>query len=349
MTLRSWALLSAAFCTLMPAGYADATGWYMGLGTGLSIPSDIGMPNNSTLTFGSSTFHFTAVERESTGQGLGTFGYSWDNHLRLEGEIGYRDPGIRGVVVSGQTAPIDNADLSEFTLFGNVLYDLPLTEKVSMTLGGGLGASFTELQVGSAKQDSNGFAFQAIAGLSYHWSDQADFAFDYRYVRTTGLDYFGGNSDAGTHNLMLSLRWFFDRRASAPAIKAAAILPPPPPPPPEAASPAAVKTYIVFFDSNKSYLTDAAEAVVAEAVKVAATKGIVKVQIAGHISTIGEANYTKSLTLARASTVKEAMIRFGLDGSTIAIEGHGANEPQISLGVGTHLSQSRHAVIDLGV
>lgn len=347
MTLRQWALLSAAFTILMPAGHADATGWYMSLGAGLSMPADISLPSNSTVTVGSSTLRFTAIERDVTGQGLGAFGYSWTNHLRVEGEIGYRDPGISGVVVNGQSVPIGNADLSEFTLFGNALYDVPLDEKISLTLGGGLGVGFTELQVGSAKQDSNGFAFQTIAGLTYHWSDQADIAFDYRYVRTTGLDYFAGSSDAGTHNLMLSLRWFFDRPASAPAKKVAAILPPPPPP--EVASPPAIKTYIVFFDSNKSYLTDAAEAVVAEAVKVAATKGMVKIQIAGHISTIGEDGYNKKLTLARASTVKDAMIRFGLDSSAIAIQDHDTNEPQISLGTGKHLPQSRHAVIDLGV
>jgi len=345
MTLRSWALLSAAFCIFMPAGHAESTGWYMGLGAGLSMPAAIGLPSNSTVTVGSTTYHFTAIARDIAAQGMVTFGYGWNNHLRVEGEISYRDPGISGVVVNGQTVPIGNADLSEFTLLGNVLYDLPLSEKLSLTLGGGLGVGFTELQAGSAKQDSNGFAFQTIAGLSYRWSEQIDLAFDYHYTRTTGLNYFGGNSDAGSHNLMLSLRWFFDRTPSAPAIKTAAILPPPA----ETVQPAAVKTYIVFFDSNKSYLTDAAEAVVAEAVKVAAAKGIVKVQIAGHISTIGEDNYNKKLTLARASTVKEAMIRLGLDDSAIAIQGRGTNEPQVSRGSGTHPQQNRHAVIDLGV
>ena len=339
---------SAAFGALLCASAQAGDGWYVGLGAGLSLPSDVSVPGN--LSVGNSILRGATVQRDNGLRGIAAVGYGWEQHLRLEGEIGFSDPAITSISAGGTSTPVSGADLSEVTLFGNLVYDLPLAPDFSLTLGGGLGLGITSLDTGSAKSSDSGFAFQTISGLSYHWSDKLDLAFDYRYVRTNSLHYGGGTSDIGSHNLMVSLRWFFDRgeapaRAPVAVVKAA---PPPAPPPPAPVSPPPVKTYIVFFDFNKSYLTDAAQSVVAEAIKVAKTSCMVKVQIAGHTDTVGSNDYNMKLSLARAATVKDEMVRLGMDGTAISIEGKGYHDPLVATAPNVREPQNRRAVIDLG-
>jgi len=351
MTLRSLALTSAALCAaipvLVPANAADDRGWYVGLGSGLNLASNLRLTENPVV-IGGTVYRPSSIERDDAWRGSLAVGYAWGNNLRLEAEFGYSDPAIRGVIVNGTHVPVSGADLSEITLFGNAIYDLPITDRLSLPLGGGLGLGLTRLETGADKITANGFAFQAITGLTYHWNEHVDFAFDYRYVQITGLDYYGSRSDGGGHNLMLSLRWFFGRRTEAAPAIPQAVSPQPAPPPALAPAPPPIKTYIVFFDFNKSYLTDAAQSVVAEAVRVARTSGMVKVQIAGHTDTVGPDDYNMKLSLARAIAVKDEMIQLGMDGISVGIEGKGYHEPLVATGPNIREPQNRRAVIDLG-
>jgi outer membrane protein OmpA-like peptidoglycan-associated protein/opacity protein-like surface antigen len=347
--LHKLALSSVALGAIFCASATAADGWYVGLGAGLSLPNDVAVPGS--IAIGNNLLRGATIQRDNGLRGVATAGYGWQQHLRLEGEIGYSDPAINVISVGGVSAAVSGADISELTLFGNVLYDLPVAEDFALTLGGGLGLGMARLDTGTAKSNDSGFAFQTITGISYHWSEKLDLAFDYRYVRTSGLHYGGGSSDFGSHNLMLSLRWFIDRgtpAAPAPVTVAKVVAPAPPPPPPAPASPPPVKTYIVFFDFNKSYLTDAAQSVVAEAIRVAKTTGMVKVQIAGHTDTVGSNEYNMKLSLARAATVKDEMVRLGMDGSAISVEGKGFHDPLVATAPNVREPQNRRAVIDLG-
>jgi OmpA-OmpF porin, OOP family len=108
-----------------------------------------------------------------------------------------------------------------------------------------------------------------------------------------------------------------------------------------------VKSYIVFFDFNKSNLTEAAQAVVSEAVRTAKSNGFVKVQVTGHTDTVGSARYNQTLSVARAQAVREEMIRDGLDGGSIAIEGRGFHDLLVPTAPGVREPQNRRAVIQL--
>jgi outer membrane protein OmpA-like peptidoglycan-associated protein len=109
-----------------------------------------------------------------------------------------------------------------------------------------------------------------------------------------------------------------------------------------------VKTFIVFFDFDKSNLTAEAQSVVQEAVKTAKTNGFVKVLITGHTDTVGSDSYNQGLSVRRAETVKDEMVHEGMDGSTIAIEGKSFHDPLVPTGPGVREPQNRRAVIDLG-
>ena len=124
--------------------------------------------------------------------------------------------------------------------------------------------------------------------------------------------------------------------------------PPPAPPPPPPMAPKPVTTFIVFFDFNKSNLTAEAQSVVAEAVKVAKGNGFVKVLVTGHTDTVGSDSYNMGLSVRRAEAVKDEMVREGMDGSGIAIQGKSFHDPLVPTGPGVREPQNRRAVIDLG-
>ncbi len=50
----------------------------------------------------------------------------------------------------------------------------------------------------------------------------------------------------------------------------------------------------------------------------------------------------------RATSVKDEMVREGMDGSTISIEGKSFHDPLVPTGPGVREPQNRRAVIDLG-
>ncbi len=109
-----------------------------------------------------------------------------------------------------------------------------------------------------------------------------------------------------------------------------------------------MKTYIVFFDFDKSNLTEKAQEVVAEAVKTAKANGFVKVLVVGHTDTVGSDKYNQALSVRRAQAVKDEMVREGLGGDGISIEGKSFHDPLVPTGPGVREPQNRRAVIDLG-
>ena len=118
---------------------------------------------------------------------------------------------------------------------------------------------------------------------------------------------------------------------------------PPPPPPPQP-----VKTFIVFFDFNKSNLTAEAQNVVSEAVKTAQQAGAVRILVTGHTDTVGSDGYNQALSIRRAETVKDEMVREGMRPDEISTVGKSFHDPLVSTGPGVREPQNRRAVIDLG-
>ena len=119
-------------------------------------------------------------------------------------------------------------------------------------------------------------------------------------------------------------------------------MPPPPPPPPPA------KTYIVFFDFDKSDLTSEAQSTVTQAVAAAKTLGSVRIMVTGHTDTVGSDRYNQALSIRRATSVKDEMVRQGLGADSIAIEGKSFHDPLVPTGPGVREPKNRRAVIDLG-
>jgi outer membrane protein OmpA-like peptidoglycan-associated protein len=104
----------------------------------------------------------------------------------------------------------------------------------------------------------------------------------------------------------------------------------------------------VFFDFNKSNLTAEAQQTVTEAVSAAKTLGSVRVMVTGHTDTVGSDRYNQALSVRRAESVKDEMVRQGLTADSVAIEGKSFHDPLVPTGPGVREPKNRRAVIDLG-
>jgi outer membrane protein OmpA-like peptidoglycan-associated protein len=104
----------------------------------------------------------------------------------------------------------------------------------------------------------------------------------------------------------------------------------------------------VFFDFDKSNLTDEAESTVTQAVAAAKTLGSVRIMVTGHTDTMGSDKYNQALSIRRATAVKDEMVKQGLTTDSIAIEGKSFHDPMVPTGPNVREPKNRRAVIDLG-
>jgi outer membrane protein OmpA-like peptidoglycan-associated protein len=106
-----------------------------------------------------------------------------------------------------------------------------------------------------------------------------------------------------------------------------------------------VRNFIVFFDFDKSDLTPEAQNVVTTAVAAAKTQSAVRILVTGHTDTVGSASYNQALSVRRATSVKNEMVKQGIADGSIAIEGKGFSEPTVPTGPGVREPQNRRATI----
>jgi OmpA-OmpF porin, OOP family len=351
MLNRKTLLAATAIVALSSAAYAqDETNWYAGAAFGANWLDD----ETITITTAAPT---TTVEAEfDTGWVMtGAVGHRW-NQWRLEFELGYRDNSSEDLVVTpGPVADTMFADVTQFSQMVNLLWDLPIGDNMALTIGGGVGGVQVQVDAGgivglstiAMDDDDYVFAYQGIAGLSIDISDQMELFAEYRYFATDEVSVQGilspapsiiaVNEELESHSALFGVRYHF--------LEAAA--PPPPQPQPEMSEPARPKTYIVFFDFNKSNLTGEAQSVVAEAAEAFKTTGSVRIQVTGHTDTVGSSSYNQRLSERRAATVRAELVRLGVADDVIATEGRGFSDPMVPTGAGVREPQNRRAVIDL--
>ncbi len=342
MKLRSIAMVGvAALALCVPASANSFTGWYTNLNIGWDSMGSI----KATFSPGPVVDTF---KTKDTALFLGAFGYKFDNGFRLEDELGYTSHGMDSSSYSGHASV--TSDIVD------VLYDFPLSQQLDLEVGGGIGAADANLDVYNSsytyiKGSHTDFIWQGIVGLNYAITEHTELSLSYHYrsissagdYNTSYTYYTVKGGDITENAVMFGIKFFCCYAIPVPvAVEQHA--PPPPPPPP-----CPVKTYIVFFDFDKSNLTEKAQEVVAEAVKATKVEacGLVKVMVTGHTDTVGSDKYNMKLSVRRAEAVKDEMVREGMDGAAIAIDGKGFHDPLVPTGPGVREPQNRRAVIDL--
>ena len=369
---------TVAALSLISTSNSDAhnQGWYIGIEAGANWIGD----NDFTIShdgwatdseFSKLSMHGGgsdggALDFDTGWAGLVTFGYGFDNNWRIELEGGYRSNDfdvafggpsrMTGDLVSApwvSDEPIfagkqPTGSLDEWTAMVNFIYDIPLAEKIDLSLGVGVGVDFSNLEVAGLEDSDTNFAYQAIVGVNYEISKRLDLTLTYRYLNVDAPSYsaevfkdvYTANlEDIEKHTVTVGLR--YDLYEDAEPVAA----PPAPPAPP--APVAEPEQFVVFFGFNTCNITAEADAVLTEAASAAKTQGSASVLIVGHTDTVGSNSYNLKLSECRANAAKSGLVAKGIGEGQISATGRGETELLVKTGDGVKEPQNRRATIDL--
>jgi outer membrane protein OmpA-like peptidoglycan-associated protein len=142
--------------------------------------------------------------------------------------------------------------------------------------------------------------------------------------------YFGGK-----------LTYHFGGGSAAAAETPASYTPPPVQPP----APAVARSYMVFFDFNKSDLTSDALTIVDQAAKNAGPAKATELTVTGHTDTVGSDAYNLRLSRRRAEAVAAQLEKDGIPSSEIAIVAKGKHDLLVPTKDGVREPQNRRVTI----
>ena len=115
--------------------------------------------------------------------------------------------------------------------------------------------------------------------------------------------------------------------------------------PPPAVVPAAAKSYLVFFDFNKSDLTPQATQIVDTAARNAASGKVTQLSVTGHTDTVGSDAYNMRLSRRRAESVAAQLEKDGVASSEIEIVAKGKRDLLVPTADGVREPQNRRVQI----
>ena len=116
-------------------------------------------------------------------------------------------------------------------------------------------------------------------------------------------------------------------------------------PPPVVAPTSTPKSYLVFFDFNKSDLTGQAMSIVDQAAKNAGPAKVTKLEVTGHTDTVGSDAYNMRLSRRRAESVAAQLEKDGIPASEIEIVAKGKRDLLVPTKDGVKEPQNRRVQI----
>jgi outer membrane protein OmpA-like peptidoglycan-associated protein len=116
-------------------------------------------------------------------------------------------------------------------------------------------------------------------------------------------------------------------------------------PPPAVAPTPSPKSYLVFFDFNKSDLTGQATAIVDQAAGNAGAAHVTQLTVTGHTDTVGSDAYNLRLSRRRAESVAERLEKDGIPSTEIEIVAKGKRDLLVPTGDGVKEPQNRRVQI----
>jgi outer membrane protein OmpA-like peptidoglycan-associated protein len=285
------------------------------------------------------------AELESGWAAFGAAGFGIDN-WRFEVEGGYRQNNLEASVLKRWGPKADGeGDLTEISAMVNVLYDVPLFERLSLSVGLGVGGDYANVKMstgwGPVDEGDWRFAYQGIAGLNYAVTGMTVVFVNYRFanVRDINLEpaanYTIDGGDFEKHTATAGVRFALAGPAETPPLA-----------PPATPQPVPLeREFIVFFGFNRADLTPQALATIRKAVGSVRDSGSAAIRVIGHADRAGSISYNKALSVRRAQSVKKALIGEGIAGNAISVSGRGESEPAVPTADGIREPQNRRVHI----
>jgi outer membrane protein OmpA-like peptidoglycan-associated protein len=305
-------------------------GYYVGAGIGASIPND--SDYKSTALTGE-------IDLETSPLVSATAGYRYGNGLRSEIELSYSQHDVNSIANTQASG-----DLTSSAAAANIIYDINTNTPITPYLGGGLGVALinADTKTSASSVDDSDIApvAQGILGLSYRTEQPFDIYTQYSYKENLGDLNFRDNtgakveSDYKNQALTIGLRYRFGTTT-----KLAQAAP---------ASPIATdksRTYMVFFDFNKSEITAEAETILKNAVTAMREGRVIKLEISGHADRSGTDQYNQALSQKRAEAIKAAIANLGIQTESVKIIAKGESEPLVPTEDGVKEPQNRRVEI----
>jgi outer membrane protein OmpA-like peptidoglycan-associated protein len=357
-------MLAAPAAAPVLAHAQPVTGVYLGGGLGYNIMSTEKLKTANSAV-GSTNLNSKALLHNGFA-GEASVGYGFGNGFRVELEGDYYDNQFNKLHSGGSLA----LPAGQYTASGNEkkygamvngFYDFDIgLPYLFPYVGAGVGYQEVDLKnfhaaalPGTSIDSSKGaFAYQAIAGLAYPVPGAPGLSVtaEYRFMGLTGSrsyhGTFGGTpasfkfGDEYNNTVMLGLRYqlFTPAPAMAPA---------PAPTPVAAPAPAPARTYLVFFDWNKSNLTPRATQIVSEAAADSQRVQTTTIDVSGYTDTSGTPAYNDKLSMRRAQTVAAQLVADGVSKSEIEIHAYGETHLLVPTGPGVREPQNRRVEIVL--
>ena len=222
---------------------------------------------------------------------------------------------------------------SQINVMLNGYYDFMPAAVITPYIGAGIGAAFVDsnTQFGSTQ-----FAYQAMLGLAWHITPNFAAGIEARYLGTTNPSFqFAGQTFTYQNNTVSALVGIA-YKFGGPSV---AVAPPPAPPAPQA------PTFMVFFDWDRSNLSDQALNTIRQAANAFKAKGQARITATGHADKSGPDQYNMALSLRRANAVKDALVREGVPATAIAVIGRGESMPLVQTADGVREPQNRRVEI----
>ena len=316
MTLRS-ALLAATMVALPLAANAQPIdGLYIGGGAGVNFMQQ--------EHFKSTFFGGTATVNPRAGfVGVLSLGWGFGNGFRTEIEGNYRYNSATG------------GNEQKYGAMGNVLYDFNgLSPMVVPYIGGGIGYQAERLS--GVNQTKGSFAYQAIGGFAFPVASAPGLAItaEYRFLGLTGNRTYGTiqSTDNYNHSLLLGIRYAFGAPAAAVVVTQPPVVAP-------------ARSYLVFFDWDKSNLTDRARGIIRDAAANSTKVAYTKIDVNGNADTSGSHVYNQGLSMRRAVAVANELVKDGVPKAAISITASGDTHLLVPTGPGVREPQNRRVEI----
>lgn len=336
------AVLLAA--TVIPASATEIKGYYVNLGAGGMIArgqdaeshgSDMSVKHNTGFT------------------GYGAFGYGYGNGLRVEVEGAYLQSSISSI--GGNKA---HGHEQSYGGLLNAVYDIDLNKHFGIntifTPYVGVGAGYMVDSYSAHSKHSIGgtqgsFAYQAIIGTSIDTGVPGlQATVDYRLIGQpmSHDSYHEGDTSfhhSFDHTFTVGLRYAFNTAPPAPVQTL------------EAPVPTVVpsRTYLVFFDWDKSSLTENSKKIVQNAASASTRVNTTRIEVNGYTDTSSAqggkrgAAYNLALSERRAEAVESELIKDGVEKKFISITALGETHPLIKTGPNVREAQNRRVEIIL--